>query len=65
MKTLNVVQKAVGLNIKELYTLEGILAIEDRDLLTEEDNFAGIYWVNKTARLFTINKEEFKSFQIN
>jgi hypothetical protein len=65
MKTLDVVQKAVGLNIKELYTIEGALAVEDEDLLTEDNTFAGIYWINKAARLFTINKEEFKSFAIN
>lgn len=65
MQTLDVVQKAVGLNIKELYTIEGALAVEDEDLLTEDNTFAGIYWINKTARLFMINKEEFESFQIN
>ncbi len=65
MKTLTVIQKAVGLNIKELYTIEGALAVKDEDLLTEDNTFAGIYWNNKLARLFIINKEEFKSFAIN
>lgn len=65
MKTLDVVQKAVSLNIKELYTIEGALAVEDEDLLADDDTYTGIYWINKTARLFIITKEEFKSFAIN
>jgi hypothetical protein len=65
MKLLSVIQSAVGVQVKQLYTLEGNPSVLEEDFLIEPKVFSGVYWINNTARLFVVNKEGFQALPIN
>lgn len=69
MKLLEVIQSSAGLSVKELYTLDRSYSVEDSDFILfgegDETVFAGIYWQNKMARMFVVNKNGLISEAIN
>jgi hypothetical protein len=65
MLLLEVVQQAVGNQVKELYTLESIYSVVDEEFLIEPNVFSGIYWVGSKARLFLVKENSFESYPLN